>query len=310
MMLIVAVGLTLGLVAPVVQAMLWRVPFGQISIVMAARRVTSTVMVTVLVGGIALVLLTLFPAPATAGAQASIAAGIGGAAAFFRLLTSSSRRRRMRGAFLLAHRLRDSDARGQALAALERTLDEARPRGTDGDFSTYASMVLLVVTPLTAAGLWKEAERRLAEIPASALGVEQRAVRAQALAACRVHLGDIPGARDALGSVTRPVHDAAVEQWMQATEALLLAVEGRADDALGILGDETPLDPSMRASMRLVRAHAYASRGARDEACSELEALKREAGTDGLASALAPEGPATPIARELMAQKAEGDGDG
>lgn len=299
---VLGVALVLGIAAPIVVASSWRVPFGMLSIAIVLRATLGTAIVTFLAGAIGAGSFAALPwiPPERLGTSAAIFGGSVGATL---MLASARRLRAVRGAYLLAQRLFDPVARADALAALRRLLDRARDARTDDGGRTYGSLVLIVTGPLTAVGEWEEAARRLAEIRPGSIDARHDAVRAQSLAACRIHLGDAKGTRDAIASVDRPVADAAIESWLVTIEALLDAIDGRANEALAVVGEEDAGgDPSLRASRRLVRAHAFVTLGREADAREELERVREEAGVVGLEQAMKPEGPASALARELAGE--------
>jgi hypothetical protein len=238
-------------------------------------------------------------AAAAGPTQGVLGAVVGGT--FMATLTGlrARRSRRVRGTVLLAMRLADPTTRTRAREALDRNLESFSRKS----WNLYAEMSLLAVSAASQAGLFAYGRALLERIPGDSLDSRLRVLVAQALSTCQVRLGDLEGARETANAVSRPVSDESVERWLRTLEALLDAVGGAPDEALN--ATEEPVDeaddPSYAASRHLVRAHALAALGREDEARVELEALRKGMGDRGLAQALAPEGPASPLARAMAA---------
>ena len=158
----------------------------------------------------------------------------------------------------------------------------------------------MAIGPLTHAGHWEEARARLRDLSEDELSPEQAMLRNQALATCELHFDDIDAADEAIRRIPRPA-DGAIEVWLVAMEALLLAVRGDAEGALQRLGAQDADDnPSLRASHRIVHAHVLAARKDEDGARRELEFLLEEAGRSGLDRVVRPRGPASDMAAQLL----------
>jgi hypothetical protein len=234
------------------------------------------------------------PVPARAGAVA------GGLVGLLLVFASARRDRRLRAAVLLCQRLEQPDRREAAAVALRRLLDLAdAERGRD--LEGHARLLLVVVGPMTMAGLWDEAATRLATLAPESLAPHTRGLHAQALSTCHLQLGRLEDAASALAGAVRPVEDEETERWLRMTEALLLAVQGGIDEATALLETmPTPEDAALFASGRVVRAHVHACRGEDARAREELERLLSEAGPLALERVLRPVGPATDLARALL----------
>lgn len=286
--------LVVGLLAPVVRALTWGVPFGLLSISTVLVSFAGSVLTVLLIGAIAGFLLrttTLSP-----GEVDVVAGGIGAFGGFLLLLNSARRMRHVRGLSILCQRLAEEDAQPTALRALRRMLDRARKRDTD----LHIALVLMSTGPLTQASLWEDARAGLLSIDEQNLAPAQAVLRNQALATCQLQFDELEAAKDAIGSIPRPA-EPSIEIWLVAMEALLLAVRAEPEAAQAKLrGQDTSGNPSLEASHRLVKAHILAGRNQREQAIEELKALRQAAGRAGLERALQPHGPASALARELI----------
>lgn len=291
--------LVVGLLAPVVRALAWGVPFGLLSISTVLVSFAGSALTVLLIGatvGFLLRVTTLTPD------QVDMMAGVIGALGGFVLLLSSARRmRHVRGLSVLCQRLAEDDAQPSALRALGRLLD--RVKRSDAD--RHIALVLMATGPLTQASLWEEARAGLSSIDEQSLTPAQSVLRNQALATCQLQFDELDAARDAIGNIPRPA-EPSIEVWLVAMEALLLAVRGESEAAQAKLrGQDTSDNPSLEASHRLVRAHILADQDQRDAALGELKALRQAAGSAGLERALRPNGPASGLARELIDAEAD-----
>jgi len=294
---VVATAVVLGLAAPFTLALAWRVPFGLLPTRTVLRSSLVASFGTFLIGA-----LVEGCAAATGPTEGILGAVVSGT--FMATLTWLRARRShvARGTVLLAMRLADPTTRDRAREALDQNLARMRP-AQDAPWGGYAELAIVVVSGASQAGLFDYGAELLASIPADRLDPRRGALVGQALATCRVRLGDVEGAREAIAAVERPVADDAVERWMQTLEALIAALTGDPEAALSatalVDGDE---DASLSASRHLVRAHAFAAMSKEAEARAELEALRDTLGDAGLTQALSPDGPASALARELAAE--------
>ena len=301
MLPIAAAALLLGVLAPFIHARVWGVPVGQLSVRMALRSVLVTSIGVVLLGTVSEGCLKGF-LPELGGIETSgvAAALLSGATMLGILWLGVGRSGKLRGAVLLALRLREPGARAEARAALEELLARLRDAKGESAGRRYANIVLIIVAPITEAGLWDWVEALLTDLPVTAMTPSQRALRAQGLSTCRLREGDIEGTQKALAEVPRPVDEPRVEAWLSTTEALVLAVTGQGEEALRRLGEEDGAsDESLKQSQRIVRAHAFASRGDSARAQALLEQVCREVGPQALDRAIDPPGPASELARRV-----------
>lgn len=294
MALILIVAVFVGAAAPIILSWRWGVPFGLFSIATVLRSFFGSVLTALLVGVVALFALRVTPLdPAQIG---WLAGSLGGVVALLLAIASAQRLRDIRGLSVLCLRLQEEDARPQAAAALDRLLDRQRRR----DEQRYVALVLMAIGPLTQAGMWTEARERLQGLDEAALSESQAVLRDQALATCELQFDDPEAAQRAIDRIRRPA-EGSIEVWLVAMEALLMAVRGESEKALAHLGGQRVDDnPSLRASHRLVQAHILAKRGRTEDALEELRVLRHEAGRAGLQRVVLPQGPASPLAEQLL----------
>lgn len=284
-----------GVIAPLLRGRAWGVPFGLLSIATVLRSFLGSFLTVLVAGSIAVVVLKTMDLDPTVAERT---AGLLGAAIGVALLLSSVRRmREVRGLTVLCQRVREEDAREQALDALGRLFDRAKSK----DPQRYIALVLMAAGPLTQAGIWDVARDRLRSLGDITLTEPQSVLRNQALATCELQFDDLDAAARAVGAIQRP-SEPSIEVWLVAIEALIMAVRGESERALGHIGAQDASDnPSLRASHRLVHAHIYAARGDETAAREELERLREEAGSAGLERVRRPKGPATALAEQLLA---------
>ena len=274
-----------GAVAPFVRAWAWGVPLWMYTWGMALRATLGAGLVTLLAGLIPLVAVDEW----TAGA---IGLAVGGGL----MLLSARRHRHLRGIMLLSWRLADPVMRAEASQRLVERMEAARKLPPNA----YARLALLASGPLSAVERWDDVVRSLAWLDFERLAAVERARVAQAMATAQLALGDLEAATAWVTRVERPAAEAGVERWLGASEALLLAVQGNADEALRRANEAHSGDDALGASYAIVRAHALASKGDDEGAEAELRAVQAIAGRAGLARAVRPVGPATDIARAML----------
>ncbi len=298
----------LGVVAPVLRALMMGVPLGLLSIGMALRSFVSAAMTVLVFGALARVCL-IFILPLAPPEFGLWAAAVALALATPLVALSSARRRRMRGALLLAYRLKDQIVREQSLRALSRLVRRSRPK-SGRPSTSHVQLLLMLAAPLTAFGLSAQLEAWLSDAPTRDLDPRTAALRAQTLATCRVEAGDVEGAAEALDAVPESGVDPLLDAWLVATRALLLAVGEQPEAALETLGlDVEDLDAALLASRCVVRAHVLAAR--RDEAGAERELREalESVGVSALGRAARPEGPASALAERLAHELREAAGE-
>jgi len=283
-----------GLGAPMIRGWVWGVPFSLLSIATVLRSFVASALTVLAVGVVAIFALRATSMPRDQIGQ--VAGMIGGGVGLLLLLSSARRFRHVRGLSVLCQRMQEEDARPTATVALDRLLRRVRRK----DEQRHIALVLMATGPLTQAGMWGEARDRLRGLDDDALTEPQAVLRNQALATCELQFDDVDAAQSAIDRIRRPTEDA-IEMWLVAMEALLMAVRGQSEGALAHLGaEEVDGNPSLRASHRLVHAHVLAARGDEEAALDELRLLRREAGAAGLERVRLPRGPASPLAERLL----------
>ncbi len=276
----------IGLLAPVSRSAAWGVPLTMFSWAMVLRAIIGAALTTLVAG--ALCMLAFEPHIA-----AAIGAGIGGLLAF----SAARRSRYLRGTALLCYRLTQPDNQEEAMRVLDARLKVMTDRLTPAG---YAQVALFASVPLTGIGEWRAAADHVERIEIDALVSPLRERVLQALATLRLEHGDLEGAQDALAQIKRPA-DAEVERWLNATEALLFAIQGNVEEALSRADAfDDPEDAAIAASYGVVRAHAFASQGKDEDAKKALLDVRALAGDEALIRAVRPLGPATELAREMM----------
>lgn len=294
----------LGTLAPMLRALTMHVPFGMLSLGMALRSFASAAM-TVLAFGALLRVTLAFVLPASPPELGLWAAAVALGLATPLVIVSARRRRRLRGALLLAYRLKDETAREQALSALTRLVTRSRPK-PGRSAASHMQLLLMLAGPLTAFGLSDTLEAWLSESPTEGVDLRTRALRAQALATCRIEADNVEGAAAALTDVPEGPIDPLLDAWLSATRALLHAVRGEPEQALATLGeDEEDLEKALFASRSIVRAHVLAARSDEAGAEAELRRAVDAAGITALSRASRPAGPASKLAARLRAEMVE-----
>lgn len=187
----------------------------------------------------------------------------------------------------------------QGLASLRAHLSKKRPLPHLQDARRAAWV-------LAHEGLLEDAVTVLADVPISEVSSRwayERAVYGNDLAAYRIRLGDLDGARSAIASIAkRPRFAVPI---LATKEALLAALDGDPDEALAIVeGTTLPARSPHRATLEMARAHAQAAKGDADAAREILRGLAERDPEEWLARATTPSGPATPIATALAAEQA------
>jgi hypothetical protein len=126
----------------------------------------------------------------------------------------------------------------------------------------------------------------LDRVPPAWLEPRQLTVRDNTLALCRMRVGDLDGADEALTRAETYVHhdDRAM---LATTRAMLLLVEQKPSEALGIVGDDRHLDARTRLALLITRAHAHAALGDEDAARVALSQVTALIGRPALERALA-----------------------
>ncbi len=276
----------IALIAPFAQAIAWGVPITVLSWGMGLRAGIGAALTTVVIGAFATLMVP-------AHIAASIAAAAGGAL----MLLGARRSRHLRGVALLAYRVTRESSREEGVRLLSRKLKRLAKTLAP---AKYAELALFASVPLTAVDEWEVAGEHLAAIDVTQLEGSLADRANQALATIRLEQSDFEGTQAIIDRVPRPA-DAAVELWLGAMEALLLALQGGADKALEYAAAAPEDDVAIAAAYDIVRAHALASKGDQEGAKDALMSLCDRAGEEALERAVRPVGPATDLARAMIA---------
>jgi hypothetical protein len=164
--------------------------------------------------------------------------------------------------------------------------------------TVFAVQTLFAVSAFVRASRYREAEELLDALSAEWLTPAQRALHVNALTVCRVHRGDVAGAKEALALAPERVEDAAQRLQLRLLDALCASLSGEPERALRIL-DAHPDAEGDPVLPRLVRAHALAATGDEDGAREALAALREQAGAEAFEAAAEIPGPATELARNM-----------
>lgn len=289
--------LVVAALAPWFEARAWGVPLSYVPLARMMRTFLSAGVVALLVGGFAWLLLAQADreAGATALAAGAVTLGFGLLVA----LASARRDRALRGLHVLTTQLGLPDRRDAAAARIDAHLE----RLAAGDARQHALLTLFAAGPLTRHALGAQARRQLARIPADVLGPPEWALRAQLLAMTFLHEGALEDAAEALDAAPYPTTPA-VDAWIDLTRALAQVVCGGVSGARALVAarqEQTLADPALAVQRDTIEAHALAAEGDDERARALLTEVAARAGVGGLALALRPIGPATDLARAVVA---------
>ncbi|MEM9067891.1 MAG: hypothetical protein AAGE52_05270 [Myxococcota bacterium] len=285
MLLVSIAALAIAAVAPMARSLAWGVPLTMFSRGMVIRTALGAALVTFFVGaGVS--------ALAPVNVAAAVGAGTGGLLTFL----SARRSRHLRGIALLAWRMTRPESSLEAQRILDAKLEGLAKRLPP---EAYADAALFASVPLTAVGAWDVAGRHLEAVQHDAIGKERQDRARQALATVQLQRGDLEAAQATIDAVERPAEDA-VERWLGAMEALLIAVQGGADEALTRADAAPDDDEALGATYDVIRAHAFACRGETEDAKEALQRVQSRAGRHALERAIHPIGPATDLARAML----------
>ena len=198
-------------------------------------------------------------------------------------------------------RLDRPETRGAAAAALLDWLDRERPGPGEPRWGEYATVALVASRKLLAGGRAKDAERILLGLSDAELENKERAIRANNLAVCYLHQEDPARAREALELAPSLVADPATADMLQSTEAFVQVLEGNPRGALHAVG-EAPTGGTGETSLTddVVRSHCYAALDDAGRAREVAVRIRDRHGREALGILIAPRGPATDVALELM----------
>lgn len=289
--------LSVAALAPLLEALAWGVPLAYVPLARMARTFLSAGVVTFLAGAVAhLVLAQAGMEPgATALAAGSVALVFGGLVA----LASARRDRALRGLHVLVTQLGLPDRRDGAAARIDARLEGLAA----SDPRQHGLLTLFAAGPLTRHALGATARRQLVRIPLTVLEPFEAALRAQLLAMTFLQEGAIEDATRALDEAPYPT-TSGVDAWLDLTRALTQVVCGGTESARALLvarHDEAEQDPALRIQRDTVLAHALASEDDEEGARALLTALVARSGAGALSLVLRPVGPATDLARAVVA---------
>lgn len=193
--------------------------------------------------------------------------------------------------------LRDPARRDAALRTLHAHVVRLRSRWWDRAW--FVSQSVAIADGLAEAGFVDEAIELLGSVPWRWLRhrVQQQLWRNN-LAVYRMRAGDLAGARELLEGL-REQASPLLREVVRCNEGMLLALEGRAVDALVSLGPDRPRKNPARRTWHVARAHALVSQGDEEAARDALRALVDLDGPAALDRAQRPPGPASKIAAGL-----------
>ncbi len=291
--------LLVATLAPLLEVRLWGVPFRYVPLARLGRTFLTTLFITGVAGGVALLALEQADAPP---ATTSLAAALVALAFGTLLAVSRARRdRALRGLHILCAQLampfHREDAGGRVDQALTRALTRS-PR-------EHALLTLFAAGSLTRHGFAEVARKHLLAADEALPEPPQRALRQQLEAMAFLHEGKLEDAEARLNTAPSPTTPE-VDAWVDATKALCHVVSGGVEAALGLIESEASValaaaDPALFLQHQTVRAHALACQGEDDQASAALAELLARSGPAALSLALRPVGPATDLARALLA---------
>lgn len=293
-----AVALVAALIGPVILLLGLGTPFRGLGLLIAYLRLSFLVFLPTLTGGLAsLVLVTglsvdLRAAPLAAAATAAAVL----ITKYWQFGPLSRLRRSMTDLAIPARQ-------GNAVSLLVDALERLRPRApADRPLNgAYPELALAASAQLISAGFFRQAEEICASIPEAWLSGIQSTHRANNLAVCRMRLGNLPGARQALDLAKQPERRAELNI-LQTSRAMLLMLESKFEDALLIVRDDRHIDPVTRMTALVVRAHCLAATGDKAGCTAALEQLGRSFGPEAIEAVIHNPGPATEQAILLRAK--------
>lgn len=192
----------------------------------------------------------------------------------------------------LAKRLRNPKTRARALEDLHRRVAMAF---SSGNAFRCEEAMRYALEPMIVAGLWDDVAALTMQYQSPSSTGPFWSWLAGVRALAELHRADAEAAEEALAGIQID------KGWLAAVDALRLAVAGDGDAAFERLKSlQGRIGVAARYQRDLAEVHALAATGKRDQAKSILE--KRFAEQDGfLEAVVALEGPASPIARSILA---------
>ncbi len=192
----------------------------------------------------------------------------------------------------LAKRLRDPKTRARALEELHRRVAIAF---ASGNAFRCEEAMRYALEPMIVAGLWDDVAALTTQYQSPSSTGPFWSWLAGVRALAELHRGDAEAAEEALAGVQID------KGWLAAVDALRLAVAGDGDAAFARLESlQGRIGVAARYQRDLAEVHALAATGKRAQAKAILES--RFAQQDGFLEAVVGlEGPASPIARSILA---------
>ncbi|MFO0728357.1 MAG: hypothetical protein U1E65_31545 [Myxococcota bacterium] len=294
-----AIALVIAAIGPVILLLGLGSPFRGAALVVGYLRVAFLVFLPSVTSGLGSLLIAQ-----SAGLDplvAPVAAAMGGmgvlASKFWQFVPLSRLRRALMD-------LSVPERQGTAVSSLVAALHRLRPHAPiDRPLrGPYPELALVASAQLIATGFFRQAEEVCASIPEAWLSEVQSTHRANNLAVCRMRLGNLPGAREALDHAKRPT-TRPERNILETSRGMLLMLEDKPQEALAIVGDDRFIDGITRLTALVVRAHAHAGLGDRAAARSALIALVQSYGEEALDAVIESPGPARILAAELKAER-------
>lgn len=193
--------------------------------------------------------------------------------------------------------------RREALSAVREVLRKSSARWPRPAVRMRANLELFAAHQLIRANLWSEAEELLKSLPAQYMTADFRSAHAAGMTVCRIYQADKVGARAWFTQIPRPARDPKIEAIYRTIDGLFLVLEGRSQEALGIVGhDEEPLsEPTeLERGREHVRAHALAALGDTDRARAILHRMSSRHSVAALERVAAIGGPASSLAQAIL----------
>jgi hypothetical protein len=199
--------------------------------------------------------------------------------------------------------LQDPAPGDTTMAILEELLAHYRREGlrSEEGYRAYAMAAIRLAGDADEAGLYSSALRFVEEIDEARLDRNSCALRAASVAMYLLRSGDQAGARATLARIPRPAPRPVTERSLEAFDALLLALEGGAQEAEARARAALERKDGVRVPpmWKTVLAHALAGQGLRDEARNVLRELAASV-PRALERISRHQGPASPIADALL----------
>jgi hypothetical protein len=196
--------------------------------------------------------------------------------------------------------LDSEQGREQRIELIQRFLETA-PQGEDTPPSPHATRVMFAAAALCQVVAHPEAEGLLVTLSRRWLTDDQLGAYVNALAICRLNLGNVEGAREALDHAPEDGLNAVLSLHLDGLRALCASLSGNGEEALALMKDQDEDGTADLALLHTARAHAHAALGHQQQAEAELTDLVLVLGPEVLSFAIDIQGPASPIAEAVRA---------